>query len=132
MKRVLQEIYGMARVGSLPSIKGQVLEIYVNTNDAGNTPHFHIRDIKRDNKFSTCVCIDKAEYFLHEGKEDTLNSAQRKALNDFMREPCSKPLYDAHGNHLNNWQRVCILWDENNSEQEIPEDTIQPDYTKLS
>jgi hypothetical protein len=48
-----------------------------------------------------------------------------------MSAPTKKIRYDEYGNRMNNWQYVCDLWDSNNSDVEIPEDTVQPDYTQL-
>lgn len=46
----------MARVGYF----GDKYEVYINTNDPGNEPHFHVRDIKTQGEdFHTCVKIKK-------------------------------------------------------------------------
>lgn len=124
-KYVHENIYGMSRVG----YSGD-LEVYVNTDDAGKIPHFHLRDKNEWDKFHTCIKIESAEYFLHEGKEDTLNSGQRKELQKFMTDKVSISRYADKFD--NNWQLICFLWDINNSDVTIPEDIEQPDYTKLS
>ena len=128
--RSSQEIYGMSRVGTI-SNKGTTYEIYVNTDDEVKLPHFHFRDMNDWDNFHTCIRIDVAEYFHHGNKQDTLNSHQKKLLNDFMCTPTVKVRFDEHGNRLNNWQYICDMWDANNSDVIIPEDIIQPDYTKL-
>ena len=115
----------MARVG----FSGD-LEVYVNTNDAGKIPHFHLRDSVEWEKFHTCVRIDSAEYFLHEGKEDILNSKQRKDLDRFMRSKVTLKKYKDKFD--NNWELVCFLWDMNNSDVMIPDDIEQPNYLELS
>lgn len=119
------DIYGMARVG----FSGD-LEVYVNTNDAGKIPHFHLRDSVEWDKFHTCVRIDSAEYFLHEGKEDVLNSGQRKELDKFMRSKVTLKKYKDKFN--NNWELVCFLWYMNNYDVMIPDDIEQPNYLELS
>lgn len=125
MKRLVhQDIYGMSRVGFLGD-----LEVYVNTDDAGNIPHFHLRDPADWDKFHTCIKICAPEYFLYEGKEDILNSRQRKELQNFMVSEVSIKKYS--DKFKNNWELVCFLWDTNNSSTTIPEDTTQPDYTQL-
>ena len=127
MKRViLQNIEGMSRIGFISD-----LEIYVNTDDSGKIPHFHVRDSKDWKRFHTCIRIDAPEYFHHGSKQSTLNASQRKELDEFMKSPCSKKLYNESGRRLNNWERVCMLWDDNNSDVEIPDSVIQPDYTQL-
>lgn len=128
MKRVIkssyQNIEGMARIGySGP------LEIYVNTDDAGKIPHFHIRKKSDWEQFHSCIRLDKSEYFLHEGKEDTLNSKQKKDLQKFMESPVTVSRYA--DKFSNNWELACFLWDINNSDVEIGEGIEQPDYNLL-
>ena len=127
MKRVIrgsESIFGMARVGYSGN-----LEVYVNTNDGGKIPHFHLRDKTDWNKFHTCIKITCPEYFLHEGKEDILNSSQRRELQKFMESKVSLNRYSDI--FENNWQLVCFLWELNNSDAEIPEDVTMPDYRTL-
>ena len=67
----------MASIGDLDN----KLTIIIRMNDPGNIPHFHIVDKQTlGNKFHTCIKIETAEYFHHTGKEDVLNSKQRKLL----------------------------------------------------
>lgn len=125
MKRMIkQDIYGMARVG----YSGD-LEVYVNTDDGGNLPHFHIRLKNNWDKFHSCIRLDCSEYFLHVGKEDKLNSHQRKILQQFMEDPVELPKYKSKFN--NNWELACFLWDTNNSDVIIDDSVIQPDYRNL-
>lgn len=128
MKKIIrsrQEIFGMARVGFINE-----LEVYVNTNDSGKIPHFHLRNRSEWNKFHTCIEITKSEYFLHGSKQDTLNASQRADLDRFMKSKVSSKKYV--NLFENNWQLVCFLWDINNSDVEIPEDVKMPDYNLLS
>ena len=126
MKRLVnQDIFGMARVGYVDSY-----EIYVNTNDGGELPHFHMRDPSDWDKFHTCILITEAKYFLHAGKEDTLNSKQRKALQAFMEALVGNKKYV--DKFRNNWELVCFLWELNNSDAIISDDATMPDYTKLT
>lgn len=122
MKRL--DIYGMSRVG----MDGDY-EIYVNTDDGGNIPHFHYRYHNDWNKFHTCICIESAEYFSHTGKEDRLNSKQRKSLNKFMNNRVSISKYSDIFD--NNWQLVCFLWDINNSNINISDNCSMPNYEDL-
>ena len=127
MKRYIkesQDIFGMARVG----YSGD-LEIYVNTNDGGNIPHFHMRNPDNGDKFHTCIKITEAEYFPHMGKEDKLNVHQRKELYDFMNSKVALTKYKDKFD--NNWELVCFLWDMNNSNMFIPEGAKMPDYREL-
>ena len=70
----------MARIG----FTDDMYEIYINTDDPGNIPHFHYRKANEWDKFHTCIKIATAEYFHHTGKEDVLNSKQRKELVKFL------------------------------------------------
>ena len=106
-----------------------VESLNVNTDDAGEIPHFHVRKKSDWSEFHTCIRIDKAEYFLHEGKEDILNARQKKSLQQFMIAPVTVSRYA--DKFRNNWELTCFLWDMNNSNVEINPDTEQPDYTKL-
>ena len=136
MKRLIirdksTDVFGMARVGFIQTKKGDEsnLEVYVNTDDGGNIPHFHIRDTNDWSKFHSCIRLDEAEYFLHEGKEATLNSKQRKLLQQFMTSSVTNSRYKSK--FENNWELACFLWDINNSNEETDEFVKQPDYTKL-
>lgn len=128
MKRVLrsslQNIEAMARVG----YTSDRYEIYVNTNDGGMIPHFHYRLSSDWSKFHTCICIDKSEYFHHNGKEDVLNSKQKRALQKFMTSKVCGKYFDRF---RNNWELVCFLWDINNSDVEVSNDIQQPNYINL-
>ena len=125
MKKVIKrEIYGAARVG----YSGKY-EVYVNTDDAGKLPHCHIRDKADWSLFHSCIRLDTAEYFLHAGKESTLNASQRKQFQQFMEGPVTLSKYV--GKFDNNWELACFLWDINNSDVVIPEDTEMPNYLTL-
>ena len=110
----------MSRIGYLDSY-----EIYIRTDDAGKIPHMHIWDRNtKGQKFHTCVRLDKAEYFHHTGKEDELNSAERKKLVEFLKS--KHPKFK-----MTNWKYLLIQWNENNSDVYIDEDSKMPDYRKL-
>lgn len=123
----VKEVLEMARAGTV-QIDG-VYEVFVNTNDAGNIPHFHFRDAVDWDKFHACIKIESAEYFAHDGKDSVLNTKQKKYLEKFMREKVSISKYAAK--FSNNWELVCFLWDMNNSNRLISDDIVQPDYRKL-
>lgn len=119
-----KEIVGSARVGYSGDF-----EIYVNTDDPGKLPHFHIRDKADWSNFHSCIRLDCAEYFLHAGKEDILNSRQRKELQKFMESKVTVPglskLFE------NNWQFACSMWNANNSDVIVSDDIEMPDYRTL-
>lgn len=119
----VKNLQEMARVGFVSKY-----EIYVNTNDSGNIPHFHMRDKNDWKKFHTCIEINKPIYFHHDGKEDVLNSKQRKALCEFMNNKVELDRYKDKFN--NNWELICFLWDINNSNISVLA-TEMPDYSKI-
>lgn len=100
-------------------------QIYVHTNDPGHIPHFHIWDLStRGQNFHTCIRIDCPEYFHHTGKEDVLNSKQRKELVNFLNSSYRNRKQTV-------WQHLIDVWNDNNSDVEIDENTPMPDYVKL-
>ncbi len=111
----------IARLGFLQDKK---YEVVICTDDGGFLPHMHIWDYTtRGGKFHCCVRLDKAEYFKHTGKEDTLNSIIKKDLIAFLNSPSKY--------FETNWDGLLVLWNENNSEVELDLDIEMPDYTKL-
>lgn len=116
-ERMLME---MASIGDIDS----KLTIIIRMNDPGNIPHFHIVDkTTLGSKFHTCIKIETAEYFHHTGKEDTLNSKQRKLLVNYLSSSIK--------NGLSAWEYLVMTWNFNNSNMNIDEDLPMPDYTKL-
>ncbi len=124
LKHSYTDITGMARAG----FTKDNYEVYVNTDDGGNIPHFHYR-LKSDwNKFHTCIRLDSPEYFHHNGKEDVLNSSQKKNLQKFLSSQVTLSRYK--GKFENNFELLCFLWDINNSNVQS-DDWDLPDYTTL-
>lgn len=115
----------MAKIGEIDTQVGKTgnYEIWIYTNDAGNKPHFHI--INEQTGFSCCVCILECDYFIHEGKEDTLNHKLKKSLVYFLNKK--------RKTGLTNWAFLCESWDANNSKMELPDDIYwnMPDYMNL-
>lgn len=113
----------MAQLGEIDN----KLIVYIRSNDAGNIPHFHIVDKRTLGKeFHTCVEIKTNKYFHHTGKEDVLNSKQRKNLNDFFKQK-----HKSTKLNLTNWEFCIVLWNMNNSNMNVPEDLEQPDYSEI-
>lgn len=111
----------MARIG----FTDDMYEIYVNTDDPGNIPHFHYRKANQWDKFHTCIMISSAEYFHHTGKEDVLNTKQRKELQKFLEKPSED------FTNMSNFQTVIAMWNSNNSNHKLPMDTPMPNYLEL-
>lgn len=127
-KLVEQDIYEMARVGF-----ADTLEISVWTNDSGTIPHIHITNNEPRGKktsIDACVQLEKSAYFSHGTHTDTLNSSQRRALNDFMH---AKP---RNGLTATNYEYAVALWNDNNSDTYVAmkrdgNKVIVPDYTNI-
>jgi hypothetical protein len=127
------EIYGMARIGyiSKSRVKGKedkAYEIYVNTNDAGNRPHFHFRDTATQGSgkdgFHTCIDILSPTYFHHEGKNDYLDSGLKKSLVRFLKSPYVRF-------NVSTWKYLVGEWNNNNSNMEVDDDVEMPNYLLL-
>ena len=117
-EELLQE---MARIGYLDGY-----EIYIHTDDSGNIPHFHIWDRNsKGEKFHTCIQIKEPKYFHHTGKENILNSKQKKDLYNLLQLPYRKNI------NITLWQHLIMSWNDNNSNILVDENQEMPDYTKL-
>lgn len=113
-------IMEMASVGDLDNN----LTIIVRMNDPGNIPHFHIVDkTTLGSKFHTCIKIESAEYFHHTGKEDVLNSKQRKRLVSYLSSTIR--------NNLTAWEYLIITWNINNSNITVNDLQPMPNYNNL-
>lgn len=114
-------LFEMAQIGDLDN----KLIIYVRSNEGGNIPHFHIVDKQTlGSKFHTCVKIENATYFHHTGKEDVLNSKQRKRLVEFLSKDFDE---DA-----TNWEYLIMTCNANNSSTKLSKRMQMPDYTNLN
>lgn len=123
-KKINNSLEEMARIGSYDEV-----EVVVFTNDPGNIPHFHIRNIStRGEKFHSCIRLDKAEYFYHTGKEDTLNSGDRNDLVKFLSSKSKSKRFS----EFTNWQVLLTMWNMNNSSVEIDEDAEMPNYILIN
>lgn len=117
-----EQLFEMARIG-----KYETFDVYVHTDDSGKIPHFHIWDCStRGQNFHTCIRIDEPKYFHHTGKEDVLKNKEIKKLIDFLQ---SKP---KNGKFNSNWELLVYMWNLNNSDVEISENSIMPNYMLLN
>lgn len=126
-------LFEMSKVGEFKGKKYN-FTIFVNTDDPGNTPHFHIIDSSsyRNKKsgpweFHTCLEIRNPKYFHHKSirKEDRITNEFAEKLIKFLSS-------DKKAN-FTYWQYILTLWNDNNSKQIVDEDnTPIPDYTKVN
>ena len=114
-----QNLTEMARIG----FTDDGFEVYVNTDDGGNIPHFHYRT-KGTWEFHSCIKIEKAQYFEHEGKESKLNTKQKKQLVKFLNG------IDKEDNRTY-WETIISEWNRNNSDKKVPKDLKMPNYLNL-
>ena len=116
-----QNLEEMSRVGFVDTY-----EIYVNTDDPGNIPHFHIRDsATRGNNFHTCIKICSNEYFHHTGKEDVLRKKDLKKLCKFLSDNSGDDEFKT------NWNVLIFMWNRNNSKMKVDKTQPMPDYTNI-
>lgn len=124
------DIEGMARICFIPIGSEKSIEVYVNTDDGGQIPHFHVRKYGSGHKFEweTCIRYDKADYFLHGKYTDKLPTKKiAKQLDQALRQVNKKSR-----NQNTYWEKCIDEWNDNNSSVELDLDLVQPDYTKLS
>lgn len=115
-------IIEMAKIGDIHN----EYRIFVNTDDPGYIPHFHIWDFKtKGQKFHTCVKYESCEYFHHHCKEDILNTKLKKELVSFLNK---KSIVNKG---KTNWQIAIDLWNMNNSKMKVDINQKMPNYKLL-
>ena len=118
-------IMEMARVGWLDdALSGY--ELYVQTDDAGEIPHFHLKHKNQTKSKSLTIEILRPIYFERGTHKGTLNSKERNSLQAFISDKSSNARYNG-----TNWDMVVDLWNDNNSNRTIPTNMKQPDYVTL-
>lgn len=117
-------IEGMSRIGFFPN-ETKEFEVYVNTDDDGKIPHFHVGDANDWDRFDCSIRYDSPEYYPHEGSRSKLNTKQIKALIAFLNE--QSRYYKGYSI----WQLAIYSWNSNNSGIQLLDDLEMPDYRKL-
>lgn len=117
----------MARIGWIPINSDKSVEVYVHTDDRGDTPHFHVRKYgKKKFEWETCIKYTSAEYFLHGKYRNKLpNKDFAKELNKMLKSQNPKDPGRTY------WQTAIVAWNSNNSKVDLPFDLEQPDYSQL-
>lgn len=122
-------IESMARIGWIPAGSKNSIEVYVNTDDPGKKPHFHVRKYGKHHHFEweTCILFNSANYFLH-GKYHIKfpKSSYSQELDEMLRT-----IDRESRNHLTFWQEAIDEWNRNNSDVKVDPNMSQPDYSKL-
>ena len=121
----LDEVCEMARICKLPN----KIEIFVNTDDGWNIPHFHVwkKTSCRNHEWETCIKFDSPEYFLHGKYSDKISTKIAKEIDFALR---SVDLSDRFKRTF--WEIAIDEWNRNNSSKDLPLELEQPDYTKLN
>lgn len=124
-KELLQEEYknltGIALIGYVK----EVYEVYVNTDDIVDEPHFHFRFKNDWDKFHSCIKILSCEYFEDEEKEDVLNSELKQSLVTFLENK------DENEPDKTHWQVLVTEWNRNNPTQKVDRNIEMPNYLDL-
>lgn len=127
--RPTKERYDVGEL-SLPGIGLCSVAVYNLEND--KEPHFHIYN--NDNSFSVAICLDKPEYYDHDGDyPDRLADHQCKAFDEWLKEKNIISLITfGKDKAMTNWKCIRCGWRGLyfESDTEIPR--YKPDYSKLN
>ena len=108
--------------------------LYVDTNDSGEKPHFHIRNYRSGTNnnygFLTGIEFQRPAYFHQQSANDVLDDEEKVALNEFFNMVVDRKNFKEAG--ITVWDMCCILWNWNNPDNELSDELEMPDYTKLS
>lgn len=116
------------RNGAHWALKERVRGCRIYTDDEGNIPYFHVRDIGMHGKeFEFCVEIKTNRYFLHKPNYVEMPKDVRKMLYEFMCRPSEDHVFKT------NYASVLFEWNRNNSKMKIPfnQDAEVPDYINI-
>lgn len=103
-------------------------EVVVFTDDGGNIPYFHVRDIGTHGKeFESCAEIETNRYFLHKPNHAKMPRDVRKMLYEFMCQPSEDGVFKT------NYASTVFEWNRNNSKMKIAfdQDADVPDYLHM-
>ena len=123
------QLFEKSRVGDVGKYT-----VYINSDDSGLMPHFHIIDSasynnKKDDpwEFHTCLEILRTKYFRHKSKQkdDIINTAMAAELIAFLSAPKTN-------SRDTNWQYLINLWNDNNTNVGVSPDMPIPDYTRVN
>ena len=119
---MLENTFGLTNIKSIGACS---LHVYANE---GTKPHFHL--ICKEAKFHCCIRLDCNYYFPHQNYRGTLNSRQRKELNDFL--DTIKYFKDLDIT-ASIWKAMSIYWNLNKAKEakEVNIDN-KPDYSTMT
>ena len=113
---------GKLKIGSL-IIDDDQCDVYIYSNEHFPA-HFHIIG----KNWESCIELYNPNYIDHGIDRKIFTTKELSILNNWMKEP------NWADSRFTNWECMNINWSngENNCLYNIPENPIQPDYTKLS
>ena len=120
------DIEGICRIGFTDD--GYEVFVVMDDDVLSDVPHFHYRKKAKGKpcEFHACIRYDKAEYYHHIGKENTLNNEQKENLIIFLN---SKPK-NWKNKIATNWELLLFIWNTQN-DTKIDYNLSMPDYKKL-
>ncbi len=122
-----QEVVGTDRIGNF-TVDGERFIVYVNTDDSGREPHFHISNAG----FHSAIKIETAEYYFHEGRRcDALDESRTDELCEKQKKVLMKFFEGKTDIHLTKWYRVVDSWNRNNDDNRNDLFLYVPDYMRL-
>lgn len=129
MTNLYESADNISRVGLVSTTSVATFDVYIETDDLGKIPHFHVRKYGKNGHYEweTCIRYDSAEYFLHGRHKDKLPDKKIAKQLDAMLRQVNPKLR----NQTTFWQSCVDQWNLNNSDVELDPDIEQPDYTQL-
>lgn len=113
----------MARVGKVPHTK---YEIHIEGSE-GYTPHMHICIKSGKDVVLRIELLDNKYFREKDDKCNTLNTSERKALDEYLSELADKNY------KINNWEYMCMTWNRYNPAHEIDlSKNSKPNYTIIN
>lgn len=112
----------MAEIGRF---NGYRILVYGNE---GPIPHFHIDNNEKN--IHACLKILEDNYFYHGNYKDKIPSNMKEDIRDFLKSP--HKFFGAYG--FNNWQIICVYWNDSNPTHAIKEKVetlMMPKYNNI-
>ena len=97
-------------------------EIFVVTDDAIQTPHFHVWDRTQLCDLQVCFAMESATLKPHGGAERMLDEERLDRVSTFLLAPCGNNRFQT------NWEYALCMWNDNNPQTPVDEQSPMPDY----
>ena len=107
--------------------------LYVDTDDSGEIPHFHIRNFRSGTSgeygFLTGIEFQKPAYFHQQDPGDILSDGKKEALCEYLNSVVEEKKFREAG--ITMWEMLCLMWNWNNPGNQLPQEVAMPDYRGL-